>query len=433
MLHPNFFKVFSLIVLVLNLYAEKIYTVDDLIIQSLENSPNLQISKANYEASKSRYDIAFSSYLPSLDLHASTGKYGQNNTTTTNHEMINDTLLLGKLSAKQIIYDFGQTSGNVQSSKFEANALNLQNIQEISDKKRDVKEAYYNVLKSLSLINVQKENVKLNDAQLYRSKKYFTAGIRTKIDVSDAKVGLIQAKLDLKRAEYDLELAYANLDQVIGYTQIQHTYKVYSQKLHLDTLYDSLIDYPYSLPESIKFAYKNRAVLQQQKESLKASKAKKEQTTSAYYPALYLLTDYTKQSVDKFKNFIPQDQWQATVNLDWNIYQGGATNASQQEKEININIANATLMNSKLNIKKETTQAYINVNKKKDSIALSQSLVDVSSEKFNQASKRYKYGLSDYIELQQARQEYIDAKANLIITYYNYYTAIANLDNAIGK
>lgn len=212
MFSPNFLKFLGLILLVLNLHAQKIYTVDDLIMKSLENSPNLQISKANYEASKSRYDIAFSSYLPSIDLHASAGKIGQNNISSPNQEMIDDTLLLGKLSAKQIIYDFGKTGGNVKSSKFEANALNFQNIQEISNKKRDVKEAYYNVLQSLALINVQKENVKLNDAQLYRSKKYFKAGIRTKIDVSDAKVNLIQAKLDLKRAEYNLELAYANLD-----------------------------------------------------------------------------------------------------------------------------------------------------------------------------------------------------------------------------
>ncbi len=98
-----------------------------------------------------------------------------------------------------------------------------------------------------------------------------------------------------------------------------------------------------------------------------------------------------------------------------------------------MNIANSRLYNSKLSIKKQTTQAYINLNKTRDSVVLSQSLLKVSSEKFEQAQKRYEYGLSDFIELQQARQGYIDAKSNLVVSFYDYYDAIALLDNAIGK
>ena len=59
--------------------------------------------------------------------------------------------------------------------------------------------------------------------------------------------------------------------------------------------------------------------------------------------------------------------------------------------------------------------------------------MNVSNEKFDQASKRYEHGLSDYIELQEARQGYINAMATLVVDYYDYYIAIAALDNAIGK
>ena len=143
--------------------------------------------------------------------------------------------------------------------------------------------------------------------------------------------------------------------------------------------------------------------------------------------------DYTKQSVDKFKSSIPEDKWQASLNLDWNLYQGGSTSAAVEEQMINISISSSQLQNIKLTVKKETTEAYINVEKTKDAVELSQSLVEVSNEKFNQAGKRYEHGLSDYIELQQSRQGYIDAKASLIINYYAHYQAIADLDNAIGR
>ncbi len=71
--------------------------------------------------------------------------------------------------------------------------------------------------------------------------------------------------------------------------------------------------------------------------------------------------------------------------------------------------------------------------KMRDSVELSQSLVEVSNEKFDQAGKRYENGLSDFIELQQARQGYIDSMASLVVDYYDYYDAVAVLDNAIGK
>jgi len=425
-------KYFAIAAFVLDLNAAQKYGIDELILLSLENAPDLQISKANYDASRSRYDSAFSSYLPDVNLHVSGGKMGMNNIFQSNN-MVDDTFILGNLSLKQIIYDFGKTGGNAENFEYQAESSLMQNIQDISNKKRDTKEAYYNVLKALALINVQEENVKLNEAQLYRSQKYFQAGIRTKIDVSDAKVSLIQAKLDLKKAEYNLKSSYANLDKVVGFTHLKQEYTIYSQDLKLSSLYNSLVEYSMQLEESILYAYENRSELKKYLADIKASQAEIDKTSSEYYPSIYFNADYTKQEFDKLKSVQPQNQWQASLNADWNIYKGGSTMANTEEKKIQTNISNYAHTYSKLSIKKETTDAYINLSKSKDSVELAQSLVEVSDEKFDQASKRYEYGLSDYIELQQARQGYINAKATLIVEYYDYYIAMANLDNAIGK
>jgi len=420
--------------LVLNLNAEDKYTVDQLIMISLENSPDLQISKSNYDASVSRYDSAFSGYLPQVDLHAAVGKIGMSDISNPNSdELLDDEMMLGQLSLKQIIYDFGKTGGNVDNFEYQSESFLMNNKQNISDKKRDTKSAYYNVLKAIALINVQEENVKLNDAQLYRSQKYFEAGIRTKIDISDAKVSLIKAKLGLKQTQYDLKLAYANLDKTVGFTALEQEYKVYSKGLDLTSLYSSLKEYDLNLKNSILFAYENRAELKKYQADIKASQASENEASSNYYPALYVAADYTKQELDTLRNFTPQDQWQATLNLDWNIYEGGATSAKTQEKKIQTNISNYEYSYSKLSIKRDTTNAFINLNRSKDSVELAQSLVEVSDEKFDQASKRYEHGLSDFIELQQARQDYIDSKATLVVNYYDYYISVAKLDNAIGK
>ena len=425
------FKYSLSLLLTLSLNAKETYTVDELILEALKNSPDLRISSLQYDASQERSSVAFSGYLPNVNLHAEAGVNGMSDVPTD--DMLSDTLILGNLSLKQIIYDFGKTGGNVDRYKYDSESYLMANEQYISDKKRDVKLAYYDILQALALIDVNRENVKLNEAQLYRSQKYFTAGIRTKIDVSDAKVELIKSELDLRKSEYNLKLAYATLDKVVGFMDSEATYEVHSQKLDLSDLFSTLWEYDLKLLESINFAYENRYELKQFSAQIKSATAQKELASSGYYPALYLGADYTKQELDEFKSTMPQDQWKASLNIDWNIYEGGATSANTQEKTILIDISKSNMQNSKLSIKKDTTQAFINVYKMKDSVELSQSLVEVSNEKFDQAGKRYEHGLSDYIELQQARQGYIDAKASLVVDYYNYYAAIAVLDNAIGK
>lgn len=432
-MNKNILKYLALLATTLHLNAEEIYTIDALLLKSLKNSPDIYISKANYEASKSRYDAAFSGYLPSVDLSISAGEVGQNDITTASKEMIHDTLLLGKLSLNQLLYDFGKTAANVEKQSYNSDTFSMQTLQDISDKKRALKSAYYSVLSAQELIAVQKENLSLNEAQLYRAQKYFQAGIRTKIDISDARVSLIQAQINLKKAQYNLKLAYATLDKIVGFSELEQEYRLYSQKLNLSSLYSSLHHYDLNLKEAILYAYENRAILKKYKAQILSSSAALKERTSEYYPSLYFDADYTKQSLEKFKALAPENKWQTTLNLKWNLYQGGATDAATQESEIGINISNASLQELKLTIKKETTQAYINLNKIEDSLELSQSLLEVSSEKFHQASKRYEYGLSDYIELQEAREGYIDAKASLVVNYYEYYAAIATLDNAIGR
>jgi len=95
----------------LNLYAIETYTVDELIVQALENSPNLKIALSNYKASISREDIASSAYLPTVDIQLSAIRSGRTDTPTTN--ILKENLLLGNISLQQLIYDFGKTSSNV--------------------------------------------------------------------------------------------------------------------------------------------------------------------------------------------------------------------------------------------------------------------------------------------------------------------------------
>lgn len=424
------------LLLICTLSSSQMLTLDDLVESALTNSPDIKISKADYEASRQQSRQADADYLPQVNLSAEAGRQGVDyGSSASSIAPSNDSdLLLASINAKQLIYDFGKTGGKMEGFENQSYAFKAALQQKISDKIYAVKKAYYTLLSDHALIEVNTENINLNAQQLNRSQRYYEAGIRTKVDVTDARVNLMEAQLRLQNTKYDMSLSLVNLKKEVGIDNENATYdtEIYIQGPQSDEIYDLLPKLTLPLAQYKEEAYKNRAELDQYIQLLKAAQSVYKQVEGDYYPGIYAKGDYLVQEVDK-NAFAPEEQWKAAVSLEWNLYSGNRTDALNEEARIIIMRAQADLENARLRIQKEVNDAYIQVNKQLDNTRLSQSLSIASKEKFSQVQKRYEYGLADYIELQQARQSYIDSRARLMQSYYGYYTAMAALDRAVGK
>lgn len=424
-----------------SIYAEVLF-LDDIIKAAIINSPDLKISKADYESSVQNTKQAKAGYLPALDLVAMGGRQGVDygsqtvgvGSYTVQPGKVDTNLLGAQISAKQLLYDFGKTSGNIENFENQSYAFKASLQQSISNKIYKVKKAYYELLFNNALVEVNKENIILNEQQLNRSKRYFEAGIRTKVDITDAQVNLIQAQLDLQNTSYEVQLSLVDLKKEIGIDNDKEDYnkEIFVQKPESNNVYDSLSKLILPISAYKEEAYTNRAELEQYTQLLNSAKSVYKQVDGNYYPTLYANGNYLVQDVDE-DAFAPETQWKATISLEWNLYSGGSTDAQTEEARIVIMRAKADLENARLRIQKEVNNAYILVNKQLDNTRLTESLSIASKEKFGQVQKRYEYGLADYIELQQARQSYIDSKARLAQSYYEYYKAMALLDQSVGK
>lgn len=417
------------------LHAQQhLLTVDDLIALAMQNSPDLNISRADFNASKQQTRIAVSDYLPRVDLSGSAGAAGiESNSLQAENEQENGELLTGTLSASQLIYDFGKTGGNIRRYSYESNASFSGLQQAISNKIFDVKRGYYNVLKNMSLIKVNKENVALNEKQLVRAERYFDAGIRTKIDVTDARVNLIEAKLKLQDSQYELVRARIVLERIVGIKPYGGDYTLYGLTFDSTRLYQTLPDIDQPLEGLEKDAYRMRQELKRSAFLLDSASAAVTSARGDYFPKIYLAGSYTLNETDEqLELYFPKQQWGAGVMLDWNLFEGMRTDASVMRQRYEVMRRSAAFNDTRLQIRQEVADSHTLTLKSRDSVKLSESLAEAAKEKFTQAQKRYEYGLSDYIELQQARQGYIDALSSLYIKYYDFYIALANRDRAVG-
>ncbi len=406
-------------------------TIDKAIELTLKHSPDIDISRFDFEGAIERSNFQKGYYLPRLDLSAAAGKQGIE---YTDRDNLDGTVLLGGLSASQLIYDFGKTSGRISAADEEANALQSTMNQFISNKILLIKARYYDVLKMRSFIRVNKKNIKLQEGQLRRATRYYESGIKTIIDVSDAKVRLTQAELELNNSKYELKLRRAILEQTMGYVPYNGNYTLYHKKLDLPNVSHHLPQISTSFSELEEFAYEHRYELKSSKYLVESSKSLVESEKGGYLPTLSLRGDYTAQNVDQdFIGMTPDRQWQASVDLKWNLFAGNQTDASVQEAKISALRAASQVDEVHLLIKRQVIEARLGVQRTKDSVTLSQSIAKASKQKFFQAQKRYENDLSDYIELQEAQQGYISSLGELVNTYYDYYIAIAQLDFAVGR
>jgi len=424
--------VFLLILLTGLLQAKPhVMTIDELITAALKHSPDIDIGRFDLKSAEARSHFSEGYYLPRIDLDLSGGKQ---RTAFKEQPGFNTDILAGTLGASQLLYDFGKTAGRVEGSREDVLSQEAQMQQIISDKILYIKQDYYDVLKSKSIIEVQKKNVTLQEQQLHRAEKYLLSGIKTIIDVSDARVQVEQAKLDLQNAQYDLELQRAKLEEDLGYRPYGGNYLLYSRKLSLPHLSKKLPQVNTSFGQLETFAYTHRYVLQGAKHIVSSARSNVTAQKGDYAPTISLQGHFSKQHIDETAvAFSPEEQGQVTVAMNWNLFSGFQTDAAVQEAKIGVLKASSQVQSVKLAIKRQVLDAHISVRRNRQNVKLTEGIALASRKKFEQAQKRYENDLSDYVELQDAQQGYIQSLSNLVNAYYDYYIALAQLDHAIGK
>ncbi len=412
--------------------ATHMLRVDDAVTLALQHSPDINKSILNIESSKEKSRFEKGYYLPNLNFTFTAGKSNLNISGID----LDGSGMVGKISASQLLYDFGKTTGRIDASKLDVKAEEARLKRTIAKKILDVKVRYYNLLKAKSIIDVNEKDIELQKEQLRRAKRYFESGIRTLIDVTDAKVRLTQARLTLNNSRYDLKLKRALLEQTLGVTPYEGDYElIYKERDWFEKDVEKALPHVEDSLESLtKFAYMHRHELFVLNYKTASAKERVRSAQGEFYPSMYLKADYSRVETDENEPTLHLDNvWDAGVVLNWNLFKGFQSEATVENAKIERLRLQVEQKRLRLKIKREVIQSYLEVQRSKDAITLSKEVVNASLQKFQQAQKRYEHGLSDYIELQDARQGYIRSLSDLVVAYYDYFIALAKLDFVTGK
>ena len=434
-------------------------TLSDCIQIALDNSPNIKRAGFNYKISKNDVSLAKTAFFPTLNV--GTGYY-YNGTYTKQRDIDNNYYSINT-SLNQLIWNFGKTNSQIKMQKFYkiASLYNFDNT--VLDTIFDVKVNYYSVLAAKATMEVNKANVEINERNYQRTKAYFDEGIRSKIDLVNAEVYLSDSKINYVQSTKNYQNALVNLNNAMFVAhapayEISNTetfnYITNEIPVNLDKISEkkdmselpsgvsnavlsskveqlAILDnynfkpFKYTFEECEELALKNRPDLKAYEATLEAMKQALKFIKREYLPDVvgsvgYGFRDHTKTS-----------SVNASIGLQTSV------NIAQEKFRIDngklqVELAKNDIDLLKQNIYFDVQNAYINMVQLEKEIPLMAVKVKQTRENFELADGRYSVGLGDYIELQDAKQNYNTAQNSYVQTVYNYNVARANLERLIA-
>jgi len=152
---------------------------------------------------------------------------------------------------------------------------------------------------------------------------------------------------------------------------------------------------------------------------------------SSALPDLLVVADYGFQG-ETYEFNRDQDYLQASVVLNWKLFQGFQNRAKIREAFIQKEILDKQLEEARSRIELEVTSTLIGLRATEIGLVAAESQVKSAREGFRLVNRKYNEGQSTLVEFLDARTSLTQAEANLIISRYTYLSDFAEFEKEIA-
>lgn len=384
---------------------------------ALKNHPNVLGAAGAYGAGRSRIGEARANYWPQV---SAGGAYSRNRASSNTLGPTTYNQYQGSVDVNQTLLDFGKTSAQVDVQKWGAEA-SREDLRDTTNRiVFGVRQAYYTVVQTKKSRDAQAEAVKQFQLHLDQAKRFYSVGVRAKIDVTNAEVSLGQSRLDLINAENANRIARVTLDNAMGLPDAPE-YEIEESPAFRDS--------SIGLNAALAQGYENRPDLQAAKARTEAAQRSIDVAQKGYYPVLSGNARYGWSGQD-----LPLEKgWTVGASLDFPLFSGYLTRYQVEEMRYNLDAAKANEALVRQTITLDIQQAYYNLQGTREKVGVAELTMKQAQENRELAQGRYAAGVGNTIEVTDAVVSEVNARTAYIRTLYDYRIAVANLEQAMGE
>jgi outer membrane protein len=390
---------------------------------AIQNNP--QISAARYNAAaayqvapqyKAAYEPTFTANLTSVgaDNGSRLAAGGLNNPVVYNR-------IGSGLSVGQMITDFGRTSNLIAMAKLQASAQD-----QITEATREqillaVSRAYFAVLRAQSVLKVANQTVAARQAVVDQVSALAESKLKSTLDVSFANVNLSDAKLLVVQAQNDLKAAEADLATAMGLPN--ETGFVLSEEPLPPPM-------PSQVSELLRVAIDNRPELKNLRLQQSAAERFVKAEHALRYPTLGVVG--TAGVVPAAYQAVAGQYGAIGMNVSIPIFNGGLFKARQKQAELKAKAAEESITDEQNRVARDVRVAFLNATTAYDRMALTKQLLDQATAAADLAQTRYDLGLGNIVELSTAQLNVTSAQIADTTAHYEYQTQRIMLDFQTG-
>mgnify|MGYP003586817022 FL=1 len=387
-------------------------SLQDSVQLALQNNPAIRIAVSDQEKSEWGVNEAQAGKLPALSLGSSYNLKQAGSASNGND--LNNSLRLGWQ-----LYSGGRVEGQIDQAKQNAAIASLGIDKAKTQVKLDAMTAYFTVLQTGNLVEVNRQTVANLDEHLNSIQAKYDAGVVAKADVLRSEVELANARQNLIKAENNFDLAKNSLLNTMmldAGTELALT----------ETL--QYAPYERTLDECLTLAEKNRPDIAQADAAVTMAATGIDLAKSGRLPSVSL-----SASNGWSEGVLPgSDNWSVGVSASWNLFDAGVTGAKVKQADASLTKAQEQARQTKTGGLLEVRQNYLSMaeaQKRLDTNAVS---VSKAEEDLYIAKERYNAGVGTNLDVIDAQLALTQAKTNRIQSLYDYNVNVAKLDKAIG-
>jgi len=395
---------------------------------ALKNHPQVLTARANYLQAGQVVIETRSAYFPAISGNVTAAQ--ANLDSRLGAGVLNDPRLFNHfgsgISLSQLITDLGRTQNLVANSRLQAEASQQDYRATREDVLLAVDEAYFEVLLSQELIKVAQQTVATRQTVVDQVTALTQNQLKSRVDLSFARVNLSDAQLMLIRANDRLATAYASLGQALGTAQATR-YQLNPQPAPSSP--------PANPDDLIAEAYRNRPEL--------ASLRLQQQAAQKF---LYAERDLKRPSVTLMavggglpyinpgsaNPNIPPEYESVGVNVQIPIFNGHLFTARRRAAEYGLQAANERVRDLEDRIARAVRTSWEHARTAYEAMVPAQQLLNEANMALDLSQGRYNLGLASIVELTQAQLGQTQAQVQNLSAQYDYAEAYADLQYTLG-
>jgi outer membrane protein len=237
------------------------------------------------------------------------------------------------------------------------------------------------------------------------------------------RADLANARVQLIQAQNDYDVARATLNQAMG-VEGPVDFEVADESL------PPIAEEERSAPELLKLAAERRPELRVLALQAAAQRLTERSTKGRYGPVINATANFTEAGLE-LDNL--RWNWNVGANLNWTPWSGGIVRGQLAQARANLANIQAQIDLLRQQVLVQLEQARLAVRAGRAVLEASGEVVKNAHIRYGYAEGRYREGVGDVIELEDAQTALTTAQSQQVQAEYNLAIARAQLLNALGR